>query len=231
MNASTFRHRLLAAMLGCAFVTSLRADTLRLLVQPGYLPSIPVLVRVEALNPDGSKNRDLWDAEAMLTADVPGVSLSTNCLLLKNGLGSTLITFTGGTNFNLIASLGELQATRLLTDLSTNPVTTVGGTLPASSVTWSGVVRVTNDVTVPVGGMLTIQPGTLVLMNGVSSGTTAPDIFVNGTIQSLGTENEPVTITCASATQRWGQIRHSSAQPSLGRPAPARPRVLPSSCR
>lgn len=204
-------------ILGCGLAGSLRADSLRVLVQPGYLPSIPLLVRVEALNPDGSKNRDLWDAEALLSSDVPGVALSTNRVMLKNGLGSALITFTGGTNFNLIVSLGELQATRPLTDLSAAPVTAVGGTLPASSVTWSGIIRVTNDVTVPVGGTLTIEPNTLVLINGVSSGTTAPDIFVNGAILSLGTESEPITITCASATQRWGQIRHSSAQPSLYR--------------
>lgn len=204
-------------IVGCAFAGSLRADSLRLLVQPGYLPSVPVLVRVEALNSDGAKNRDLWDAEAMLSSNVPGVTLSTNRVSLKNGLGSALVTFTGGSNFNLTASLGVLQAMRSLTDLSTNTVTTVGGTLPASSVNWSGVVRVTNDVTVPVGGTLTIQPGTLVLINGVSSGTTAPDIFVNGAVQSLGTESQPVTITCAGATQRWGQIRHSTAQPSLYR--------------
>jgi hypothetical protein len=76
---------------------------------------------------------------------------------------------------------------------------------------------VTSDVTVPVGGTLMIQPGTLVLVAGVSSGTTAPDLVVNGSLQSLGTESEPVTITCATAGHRWGQIRHVSAQPSLYR--------------
>jgi len=196
---------------------SLRADSLRLLVQPGYLPSIPVLVRVELLNADGDKFRDVWDAEAVLSADVPGVNLSTNRVSLKNGLGSVLVTFNGGSNFNLSASLEILQTTRPLTDLSTATVTSIGGTLPASNVTWSGVLLITNDVTVPMGGTLTIQPGTLVLINGVSSGTTAPDIFVNGALQSLGTESDPVTITCASPTQRWGQIRHSTAQASLYR--------------
>ncbi len=207
----------IAVILAGTFAGTLRADSLRLSVQPGYLPTIPVLVRVEALNAQGEKNRDLWDAEAVLTLDAPGVSLATNRVNLKNGLGSALVTFSGGGDFNLTASLGTLQATRSLTDLSSVAATTVGGTLPASSVMWSGVVHVTNDVTVPAGGTLTIQPGTLVLMSGVSSGTTAPDIFIVGSIQSLGTENEPVTITCASPTQRWGQIRHNSAQPSLYR--------------
>jgi hypothetical protein len=211
------RHPWFAVFAAILLTPSLRADTLRLLVPSGYLPSVPALVRVEILNADGTKNRDLWDAEVELRADVPGVLLSTNRVQLKNGLGSALVTFAGGSDFNLTASLGDLEATRTLMVLSTAPVTTLGGTLPASNVIWSGVVRVTNDVTVPVGGTLTIEPGTLVLLNGVSSGTTAPDLFINGTIQSLGTETQPVTITCANAAQRWGQIRHSTAQPSLCR--------------
>ncbi len=217
MKALRQPYRLFAILFTCATASTLHADSLRLLVPPGYLPSIPTLVRVEALTADGDNNRELWDAAAVLTVDAPGVSLSTNLVPLKNGLGSALVTFSGGGNFNLTVSLGNLQATRSLTDLSSVVPTTVSGTLPVSNVTWSGVVNVTGDVTVPAGGTLTIQPGTLVLVNGVSSGTTAPDLFVNGTMQSLGSESEPVTITCANAAQRWGQIRHSSAQPSLYR--------------
>lgn len=217
MTVSLLRHLWLPAIVGLVFGSSLRADSLRLLVQPGYLSSIPALVRVEVLRPDGNRNRDVWDAEAVLSLDAAGVAISTNRVSLKNGLGSALVTFTGGTNFNLSATLGDLQATRQLTILSNVALTAVGGTLPAANVNWSGILLVTNDVTVPAGGTLTIQPGTLVLMNGVSSGTTAPDLFVNGAIQSLGTESEPVTITCATANQRWGQIRHSAAHPSFYR--------------
>src|SRR6185369_4466409 len=76
---------------------------------------------------------------------------------------------------------------------------------------WSGVMLVTNDVTVPANSTLTILSNTLVLVNGVASGTTANDILVKGTLNSLGTEDDPVTITCAQAGLRWGQIRHDSA--------------------
>jgi hypothetical protein len=40
-------------------------------------------------------------------------------------------------------------------------------------------VRVTNDVTVPAGATLTIQSNTLVLLDGVASGTVANDLLIN----------------------------------------------------
>ncbi|HWN94818.1 MAG TPA: Ig-like domain-containing protein, partial [Methylomirabilota bacterium] len=62
---------------------------------------------------------------------------------------------------------------------------------------------------------------TLVLINGVGSGTAGADIIVNAnaSIQSLGTELHPVTITCSNVfmANRWGQIRHNSSLPSLYR--------------
>ena len=81
---------------------------LRLWVQNGYLPQVPVLVRVEVLQPDGNKARELWNAEATLTADDPGVTLSTNKIFLRNGLGSALVTFSGGGDFQLTAAVGSL---------------------------------------------------------------------------------------------------------------------------
>jgi hypothetical protein len=191
--------------------------TVRLIAQAGYLPQIPVLVRVELLDATGRPDRSVWDADALLSETATGVTLSTNRIILRNGLGTALVTITGTGDFDLTATVGPVQATRNLRDLSSQPVTTVGGTLAGTVTTWSGVVNVTNDVTVPTGHTLTIESNTLVLVNGVASGTTAPDILISGSIQSLGTEAHPVAITCASAALRWGQIRHNSAQPSLYR--------------
>ncbi len=204
-------------ILSLALSLGARADTVRLLVQNGYLPQVPVLVRVEILRPDGSKNRDLWDAQATLSVDQPGVTLSTNKVTLRNGLGSALLTFGGGGDFNLAATVNGMQATKPLNSLAGLPVTTIGGTLSGASTTWSGVVRITNDVTVPPGHTLTIQSNTLVLVNGVAVGTNAPDLIVNGTILSLGTETHPVTLTSSDSGLRWGQIRHSNAPPSVYR--------------
>ena len=190
---------------------------IKILTQSGYLPGLPVLVRVEVRNAKGPE-RDLWDANATLSVDQPGVTLSTNRVQLRNGLGSVLVAFRGGADFNLTAMVGALQATRLIISLTNVPVTTVGGSLPGSNA-WSGVIRVTNDVTVPAGASLTILPNTMVMLDGVTSGTTANDLRINGKVESLGTEDQPVTITCGSTntTFRWGQIRHDSAEPSIYR--------------
>jgi hypothetical protein len=190
---------------------------LKILAPSGYLPQVPVLVRVEALDTQGRPDRALWNAEVTLSAS-PGVTLSTNRVRLRNGLGSALVAIGGSAeDFTLTASLGSLNASRTLVSLASVPVTTSGGTLTGSSTTWSGVVRVTSDVTVPAGHTLTIESNTLVIIEGVASGSTANDLLVAGSVQSLGTEDHPVAITCTSPTLRWGQIRHNNAQPSLYR--------------
>jgi len=212
------RHLFVSVSLLSILASSARATPtgLKVLTQSGYLPANPVLVRVEALTAGGERDRDLWDAEAALSAS-GGVTLSTNKVTLRNGMGSALVTFSGGGDFTLTATLGSLSANRSLRTLASVPVTTASGTLAGSATTWSNVINVTADVTVPVGHTLTIRSNTLVLMNGVASGTTGTRLLVNGTINSLGTEAHPVTITCANAALRWGQIRHDNAQPSLYR--------------
>jgi hypothetical protein len=127
-------------------------------------------------------------------------------------LGSALISFSGTSDFTLTATVGTLQTNRLLQDLTGTPVSTIGGTLPGSTTFWSGVMRITNDIVVPAGHTLTIGSNTLVLLDPGSV-----DIFVNGSIQSLGTELAPITFTCASNNLRWGQIRFTNAAPSLFR--------------
>jgi hypothetical protein len=183
---------------------------LKLLVQAGYLPEIPVLVRVEVLTAVGERDWATWDGEAALAIDPPGIALSTNRVVLRNGLGSGLVTFSGSGDFNLTATVGNLSATRPLHSIVHVPVVAIGGTLPGSETTWSGVILVTNDLTVPASHTLTILSNTLVLLQG-SSATPAVDLLVDGAIQCLGTEDLPITITCADPGLRWGQIRHNSA--------------------
>ena len=57
--------------------TSASGHTLRVLVQHGYLPAIPVLVRVEVHDATGQRDWTYWDGEATLAVDRPGVTLST----------------------------------------------------------------------------------------------------------------------------------------------------------
>ena len=194
-------------------------DAAGILMPDSYRPGTPVLVQVRALY-NGQIQRELWDATATLSVNRPDVFLSTTEVTLRNGLGSALVTLTGpgvtsGASFTLTASVGTHQVSRPMTSLAALPVTNVAGTLPGSATTWSGVVHVTGDVIVPAGHTLTIQPGTLVLLNGVASGDTGTDIQVNGTIRSLGTADDPVVITAWDPTLPWGELRHAGAQPSV----------------
>ncbi|HEY0548585.1 MAG TPA: Ig-like domain-containing protein, partial [Verrucomicrobiae bacterium] len=156
---------------------------------------------------------------ATLSAD-GGVTLSTNLVSMRNGMGSVLVTFSGAGNFNLTASVGGVSVTRALRTLAGSGITRVGGTLSGGSSTWTGLIYVTNDLTI-TNHTLTIQSNTVVVLGGTNTGTGGVDIFVNAnaSIQSLGTELHPVTITCSNVfmTNRWGQIRHNSSQPSLYR--------------
>ena len=197
---------------------------LKLTVHRGYLPGYPTLVRVERiadvvradrLTTTTTVDRALWDGEAFLTVNNPAIILSTNRVMLRNGLGSAFVMISGAGDFILTATQGTLSASQELRDLSEEPVATIGGLLPGTTTTWTGIIRVTNDVTVPAGHVLTILSNTLVLVTGVASGTVASDILVSGSVQSLGTADYPVTITSANPGWHWGQIRHNSAQPSL----------------
>jgi len=192
---------------------------LKLITPSGYVANLAALVRVEVTDAAGQRDWGMWDAEATLSSDPPRVTLSTNRVVLRNGLGSALVSCSNGADFDLIVTLGDLQTHRFLRLLTNVPVVAVGGILPGLSTTWSGLVRITNDVIVPAGHTLTLQPDTLVLIEGVTNGTVANDISVSGTIRSLGTAVQPVTITCAEPdlAYRWGQIRHNNAQPSLYR--------------
>jgi len=187
---------------------------LKLIVRASYLPGIPVLVRVEIVREDGSVDRDIWDATATLSIDNPGLSLDRDQITLRNGLGSILVTFTGSGDFTLTADVAGLQDSRSLLDWQ-NETILPAALDPDDSTLWSGIISIQNDLAIPSGHTLTIQPGTLILVEGVSSGTGGKDLIVQGTIESLGSETAPVTITAEDPAKAWGYIFHDQANPSL----------------
>jgi hypothetical protein len=190
-----------------------RALKAQLTVRDSYLGGIPVLVQVGIVNDSGKIERGVWNAVASLSVDNPNVNLSTNKVVLYNGLGSALVKFTGSGNFTLTAKVNGMEASRSLTDLAGEPVTSVSGTLAGESV-WNGVIHVTGDVVVPASRTLTIQPGTLVLIDGVSSGSGGIDLDVFGAIKALGTAESPVTFTAFDPAKAWGEIHHEHAAAS-----------------
>ncbi len=187
----------------------------KLLVRDSYLPGVGILVRVEVVRRDGNVEHELWDAVATLSVDNPSINLSTNRIVLHNGLGSALVTFIGSGDFILTANVNGMEDSRLLTDLSGEPITSISGTLAGNSTIWNGIIHITDDLLVPSGHTLTIQPGTLVLLDGVSSGPTGTDIDIRGTIESLGTASAPVTFTALNPARAWGEIHHDYSAPSI----------------
>jgi hypothetical protein len=210
----------LSALFASLLASHAATASVRMLTQNRYLPGIPVLVRVEGYTSDGARDRETWDSEAILSVDGLGITLSTNRIQMRNGMGSALVTFTGGSTFNLFATVGGVSVSRQMQNAQSLAVTKIGGTLSGGSSTWSGIINVTNDLII-TNHVLTIASNTLVLMNGVGSGAGGADIIVNAnaSIQSLGTELHPVTITCSNSfiTNRWGQIRHNNSLASFYR--------------
>jgi hypothetical protein len=194
------------------------APGVRMIVRDSYLPGVPVLVRVEITGPNGVVNRDIWDANAVLTVSGnPTIRASVNQVALYNGLGSALVTFTGSGAFELTASVNGMEKTATLADWTGQPVRVASGVLRQSQ-TWKGVCRISGgDFTIPTGSTLTLEPGTLVLIDGVPSGTNGIDIDVQGSIQSLGTATSPVTFTASTTGRNWGELHFAGAQPSLFR--------------
>ncbi len=119
-------------------------------------------------------------------------------------------------NFTLTGAVGALNASKALTSLTGTPaMTNVSGTLPSGTTTWSGVMNVTGDVTVPATGTLNIAAGTHILMAGdATTGSTAgADLIVatGGTVNATGTLAQPISITGNAAANRWGEINVNGA--------------------
>jgi len=191
---------------------------LNLIVRDSYLPGVPVLVRIELLAADGTVDRDVWETTATFSVSGnPTIRPSTGQCTLYNGVGSALVTFTGRGDFTLTVYVAGVERSVTLVDVSDQPVRIVSGTLRESE-TWSGVCCLTRgDFTIPAGVTLTLSPGTLVLIEGVSSGSDGTDIDVQGGIQSLGTAASPVTFTCLGDGQNWGELHFVDAAPSTFR--------------
>ena len=94
---------------------------------------------------------------------------------------------------------------------SSLPTTT--GTLVADE-TWTGMVTVTGDVTVPAGVTLTIDPGATIkfqaLNDDVGGGDASrSELFVQGTLVATGTSGSPIVFTSTAtvpAAGDWGGI-------------------------
>lgn len=93
----------------------------------------------------------------------------------------------------------------------------VSGELEGSVTNWSGVVRIVDDLTVPKGHLLNILPGTIVLLRGDSEpqSSAGSDLIIAGSINCLGTSDEPITFTASSPGDVWGQILFDESEEAV----------------
>jgi hypothetical protein len=103
----------------------------RLITPSGFRPSVPFLVRVEMRDNTGARDWNLWDADALLTADQRGISFSASRVVLRNGLGTALLTISGNTDFTLTATVNGERATRTVRNLTGQPSVAVQAHCPA----------------------------------------------------------------------------------------------------
>ncbi|MCA9148448.1 MAG: hypothetical protein KDA92_04075 [Planctomycetales bacterium] len=195
----------------------LSRDTLMISTPANYLSGSPILVRLELRNGD-QVDRDVWDATVSIHSDNDQVQLSETEVTLVNGLGSVLVTPTGSEPFNLVAEIDGLSAMRALSAIDMSAAQDIAGTLTGTETQWSGVVHVTGDVVVPSGHVLTVEPGTLVLLEGkpqTSAVQLGAKITVQGTLNSNGTAAAPVTFTAADLTKPWGELNADGGQITL----------------
>jgi hypothetical protein len=85
----------------------------------------------------------------------------------------------------------------------------ISGTV-STSTTWSGTNWLSGTVLITNGAVLTIEPGTLMLMN-----TNAVLLVQGAQLLANGASNAPVTFTRATAAARWEQLKFIRATNSV----------------
>ncbi len=117
-------------------------------------------------------------------------------------------------NFTLTATVDGRSAGAALTSLGTAVPPAVPGTLlPSGETVWSGLVRLSGNVTVPADATLRLAAGTIVLIDGnaIPGSSAGTDLIINGRLLSEGTAAQPVTLTCSDAAHRWGELWFNNA--------------------
>ena len=107
---------------------------LELIARDSYLPGIPLLLRVELRDPDGSLHRQRWDATARIRIEGEGASISPGEVLLRNGIGSVLARIEGTGELRLVISLDGEEITKELADLSGEQFAVMTGAAAADAI-------------------------------------------------------------------------------------------------
>jgi hypothetical protein len=202
-------------------------------IQQDGMPPAPVSLTTPALsNRSGSAETQIRTFN--VSAGLPFLQAGANILAVEvHNYSDSNPTYSGDLSFDcelnvttppndpgsfvLSASVLGQTVQKAITSTGAAPtMTNAGGTLPAGTTVWNGIVRVSSDVTVPTGATLQVDAGTIVLVDGTSTpgDTGGRRIVVNGALNVNGNASNPVQITSSASADRWGQILFANAQPS-----------------
>ncbi len=122
---------------------------------------------------------------------------------LYNGVGSVSLTLDNGAaepagEIQVTVNVGGVSASKIVTVLdadSSGLFTPLSGALSGADLTWGpddGVIHLTGDVTVGNGDILTILPGTLVMVDAGPPNDGVAIVVNGGAVSALGTQLEPI---------------------------------------
>ncbi|CAB1056621.1 Cytochrome c551/c552 [Olavius sp. associated proteobacterium Delta 1] len=150
--------------------------------------SAPLTVQFSAADStdsDGTIVGYAWDfGDSNTSAEANPVHTYINVGLYQANL---TVTDDGGATHSDVVTIDVLDGTTIL-----------GGDVSGTWTTAGSPYRIEGAITVPVGAILTIEPGVQVLFAG--------SLTVNGTLQAVGTESELILFTGAYPTAHWGGI-------------------------
>jgi len=166
------------------------------------------------------------------------IAVPADSIRFYNGVGSVSLTLDDGAavppgDIRVTVTLGSLAASKVVTVEAAPVLRALSGTLSGAGLTWGPDenIQITGNATVPSGSTLTINPGTLIMVDttgGLDNGTL---ITVQGNVSAQGTEDRPIhffstagpaamTLTQsggASNPNSWRGIHHFGGESSTYR--------------
>ncbi len=163
--------------------------------------SFPVVVRLRDM--DG---RIQFTDQTPMSLTFEGAHPDT-LIPIRRGAGTAAVRIVSESGFTMGAQNASAAAQKHVT-ISSVPVESVSGGLPAGDVVWDGTADrlVTSHLTVPAGCRLTIKQGTWILVKK------NVNFYVRGEISVEGTADDPVVITSELWSEPWGGMEFTGGQ-------------------
>ena len=212
-------------------------DSLRLIFPQRMFNQKTMTIAADIINVAGGVDWKVWEAVGTVsivklpertpmaittTVFDPHVTDPNGSIRFYNGRGTVSFTLNDGAaapagtyelSVNVTVGGNALSALRTFTVLSAPAFRTLSGTLSGADLTWGPdeAIHLTGSVTVPGGSTLTINPGTLIMIDAgaFQSGTL---INVYGNMNAVGTQTNPIFIfpTAGAAAMQLTQSGSAS---------------------